>query len=153
MNKTISKYDEMVKKYATSDVQEEYIYNLGSEVFEEVYETIEYMENHENKKVTYEDVLEQALVYCIVNFDYNTRYKVEELSKLVSYTLLHEVASDSEFSIEQDEFGNTTVNIKMKDENFVVMSLVGTLEELKDFMREQGVAYNINITDLEGNKY
>jgi len=140
--------EEMIKKYASNEFEKNYIAELGDEVYEQVADTIDFMEgdgNYEN--ISFNEILEQALVVCVHTYDFVTFNLIEEKLPNASYTVLHYKEAKSDWDIKMDNKGDVSVAISMSDEHYIIMSLLETLEELTDYMFEQGVANNVTFVN------
>jgi hypothetical protein len=147
MVKFAIKREEMVKLYASNERQENYIYNLSGEVYEQIADVIDFLDD-----VTFQDILDQAMVVCIHTCDFETKNLIESRFPQVQYTMLHYKASESDYFIEQDEEGYVTLTIKMLPEQHMIMSLLNTLDELINYIESECVADKVVIANVENDE-
>ncbi|MET3505547.1 hypothetical protein [Halalkalibacter oceani] len=144
MNKLMSR-EEMIQKYARNNFEENYIYNLSDGVYEQVADVIGFLEI-DKEKVTFNDILEQAMVACIHTFDFRTKDIIEQRFPEVEYTMMHYKASGSVYYIEMNDEGHVKFEIEMLPEQHMIMTLIDTLDDFENYFYEQGVAGEFILT-------
>ncbi|MFO1442844.1 hypothetical protein KDN24_06400 [Bacillus sp. Bva_UNVM-123] len=138
MNALMSR-EEMIKKYANGEREENYIYNLSDEVYEQVADAIEFMEGDQNT-VTFMDIMEQAMVTCIHKFDFRTKDMIEFRFPKVNYEMMHFSSSNCDYEIEKDSEGYVVFKISMTPEQHMIMTLLDTLEDFEEYFYTEAIA-------------
>lgn len=141
------KSEESLKKFATSDVEKCYIYDLGNESLDNVK-----MVNDCGEIESFQDILDIALASCIHYWDFETEDIMKREFPDVEYTLLQYKASGSDWSIEQTENGKIIARIGILPEQHMTMKLLGTLDDMIEYILIQSVADNVIVYNVESGK-
>ena len=147
MTTTLTKED-MIKELATNECQAAYISELNENfVFEMVSNTMSFID-----QPTFQDVLDQALDIVIVNYDYKTEELTDkQMPSTGLYNLLH--FGKGNWNITMNNVGYVTATISMPNEHYIIMQLLGTLDEMINAIYDYSVADEIIITDMQGEQF
>lgn len=147
--------EEMIEKYATNKFEKSYIQNLGEDAFNQTSEVINFMEGDwETDEMSFQTILEQSLTDCVMVYDFITQDMLEERFPNVNYTVLHSNEANSDWSINQDNEGCISVKINMSNEHYTIMSLLGTLDELENYICDNlPLSSVVFVNNIDGTAY
>ena len=138
--------EEIIREYATNQHEKEYISNLNDFPLDSIQTAILYGEEPFTLQRGMTAILTDHLFY----YDFQTRDRVEEQHGEDIYTLVHDTKAD--WDISMDDSGDVSATISMSKEHYIIMSMLGTLEDMMDAIINNGVANYIRITDLDKNE-
>ena len=138
--------EEIIREYATNQHEEEYISNLDEFPLDSLKTIIEYGEESFTLQKGMTAILTDHLFY----YDFQTRDKIEQQYGEDVYTLVHDTNAD--WYISMDDSGSVSATISMSKEHYIIMSMLGTLEDMMGAIINNGVADYIRITDLDRNE-
>lgn len=136
----------LVNEFAKTEVEQDYILDLGNEALEQV-EMF-----YSNKDVSnFQDILDIALTSTIHYWDLETETLMKKNYPDVDYSLIR-ANPKSDWKIEQTEDGKFIAKIGILPDQFEIMSLLNTLRNMCEHIFEDNIANEIIIYNVENGK-